>query len=231
MNARQRRLNERGQRVDVYMNALAEDFPADSKGGALAARLKELLAQAATLDVERAANARKRQQGTEGRDAARTALRRMLKTVWDTHKTLARDRPDTKGLFESPSKLKNDRALVTAARAYADTATPLAGLFAEYDLPPTFFADLKVSADSFDTYTTLQNAGVGAGVDTGAAIEETLRQMDEVVERLHTVVTNKYHDNPARLAAWESARRVERSPRSKTKDDDDPLLLTPPANG
>lgn len=230
MNDRQRRRNERGQRVDVYMDAQAEDFPANGKGGALAVRLKELLAQAATLGVERAASRRKRQQGTEGRDVARTALRRMVKTVWDTHKTIARDRPDTKGLFESPSKIKNDQSLVTAARAYADTAAPLASLFTEYDLPPTFFADLRAKADTFDTYTTLQNAGVGAGVDTGAAIEETLRQLDEVVERLHTVVTNKYHDNPARLAAWESARRVEHSPRSKPKDDDAPPQ-TPPVNG
>ena len=229
MNDRQRRHNERGQRVDVYMDAQAEAFPANGKGGVLAVRLKELLAQVATLDVERAANARKRQQGTEGRDVARTALRQMVKTVWNTHKTIARDRPDTKGLFESPSKIKNDQSLVTAARTYADTAAPLTGLFAEYDLPPTFFADLKARADTFDTYTTLQNAGVGASVDTGAAIEETLRQIDEVVERLHTVVTNKHHDNPARLAAWESARRVERSPRSKPKDDDPPQPL--PANG
>ena len=34
MNERQRRRNERGQRVDVYMDAAAEDFPPDSKGGA-----------------------------------------------------------------------------------------------------------------------------------------------------------------------------------------------------
>lgn len=230
MNDRQRRRSERGQRVDVYMGASAADFPADSKGGALSVRLKELLAQAATLDVERAAHARKRQQGTEGRDVARTALRRMIKTVWDTHKTIARDRPDTKGLFESPSKIKNDQSLVTTARTYADAAAPLAAVFAEYDLPPTFFADLRANADTFDTYTTLQNAGVGAGVDTGAALEETLRQLDEVVERLHTVVTNKYQDNPARLAAWESARRVERSPRPKTKDEDAPPQ-TPPLNG
>lgn len=230
MNDKQRRRNERGQRVDVYMDAQTEDFPANGKGGVQAARLKELLAQAVTLDVERAANARKRQQGTEGRDGARTALRRMVKTVWDTHKTIARDLPNTKGLFESPSKIKNDQSLVTAARTYADTAAPLAGLFTEYDLPPTFFADLRSKADLFETYTTLQNAGVGAGVDTGAALEETLRQMDEVVERLDTLVTNKYHDNPAKLAAWESARRVERSPRSKPKDDDDPPQ-TPPVNG
>lgn len=233
MNEKQRRRNERGQRVDVYMGAQAADFPPDGKGGTLAARLKELLAQAAALDVTRAANARKRQQGTEGRDEARTTLRRMVKNVWDTHKTIARDHPNIKGLFEPPTKSNNDQALVTGARASADAAGSFAGLFAEYGLTAAFFNDLRAKADSLESYITLQNAGVGAGVDTNAALEETLRQMDEVVERLHTLVTNKYLNDPAKLAAWESARRLERPPRSKPKeegDDDTPPPPPPPTN-
>lgn len=229
MDNGKRRRNERGQRVDVYMDAQAEAFPADSKAGTLAARLKELLTQAAALDLARAAGAGKRRQGTEGREGARTALRRMVKTAWDTHKTITLDHPDIKGLFESPSKIKNDQALVRAARAYADSAASLAGLFAENGLPATFFNDLRAQADSFGAHTTLQNAGVGEGVDANAALEETLRQMDEVVERLDTIITNKYRDDPAKLAAWESARRVERAPRAKPKDNNAPP--PPPANG
>lgn len=226
---RQRKRHERGQRADVYMDAQAEVFPADSKGSTLAARLKELLAEVAALDLARAANANKRRQGTEGREVARTTLRRMVKSVWETYKSIAGDRPDIRGLFESPSKLKNDHALVTAARAYADAAAPLAGLFAEYGLTAAFFNDLRAQADSLETYISLQNAGVGAGVDTTAAVEETLREMDEVIERLDTVVSNKYRDDPAKLAAWKSASRVERAPR-KSKDDATTTPPTPPTN-
>jgi hypothetical protein len=230
MNNGQRRRNERGQRVDVHMDAAAEDFPADSKGGTLAARLKELLPQIAALELARAANTSKRRQGTEGRDGARTKLRQMIKTAWDTYNTITLDHPETKGLLESPSKIKNDQALVTTARAYADTAATLAGLFAEYGLTAAFFNDMKAQADSLESHAALQNAGVGAGVDTTAATEETLRQMDEVVERLDTVVRNKYRDDPAKLAAWQSACRLERAPRSKAEDGDAPPP-PPPANG
>jgi hypothetical protein len=229
MNERQRKRHERGQRVDVYMDAAAADFPADTKGGALSARLKELLAQVAALDLTRAANAGKRRQGTEGREEARTTLRRMVKSAWDTYKTIALDHADIKGLFESPSKSNNDHELVTAARSYADAAAPRAALFAEYGLTAGFFNNLRAQADRLDSSTALQNAGAAAGVDTTAAVEESLRQMDELVERLDTAVTNKYRDDPAKLAAWESASRVERAPRSKAKEDGAPQ--TPPANG
>ncbi|MDT5272082.1 MAG: hypothetical protein QOH49_4268 [Acidobacteriota bacterium] len=181
--------------------------------------------------MARAENINKRRQGTEGREGTRTSLRQMVKSAWDTYKTIARGRPDIKGIFESPDKMKNDQSLGAGTRAYANAAAPFAGLFTEFGLPPAFFNDMRAKADSLDSYTTLQNAGVGAGVDTNAAIEETLRQMDEVVESLDTVVNNKYRDDPAKLAAWESARRVERAARSKPKDDDAPPSPPPPANG
>lgn len=228
MNNRLLRHEQRGQRSYVFMDAQAEDFPADGKGGTLAARLKELLTQAAELDMTRAANANKRRQGTEGREGTRVALRRMVKTAWDTYKTISRDRTNLKGLFESPSKIKNDHSLVTTARVYADTAATLAGLFAEYGLAATFFVDMRAKADSIGSYIALQNAGTGAGVDTTAALEETIRQMDEVIESLDTVVTNKYRDDPAKLAAWKSASRVERGPRSKPADEEAPP--PPPEN-
>ncbi len=229
MNDRQRRRYEREQRVDVYMDAAAEDLPANSKGGTLAASLKALLTRAAAQDVERAANTSKRRQGTGGREKARTALRKMVKSVWDTHKSIALDRPDIKGLFESPSKIKNDRALVTTARNYADTADSLASVFAEYGLTAAFFNNMRVQADRLEAHAALQVAGVGAGVDTNAALDETLREADEVVARLDTVVRNRYRDDPAKLAAWESASRVERAPRRKAEDDTAPPP-PPPTN-
>jgi hypothetical protein len=235
MNDRQRNREERGGRVEVYMDAAAEEFPAGSKGAALTARLKELRAEVAALELERAAHKSKRRQGTEGRDKARTTLNQMVKTAWDTYKSITLDHPDVKGIFESPSKIKNDQSLVTAARRYADAAAPLAGLFTEFDLPPAFFNDMKAAADSLESYTTIQNEGVGAGVGSTAAVEAALKEMDEVVERLDTVVRNKCRDDPARLAAWESTSRVERAARRKPEgnrpEGNEPPPPPPPANG
>ena len=231
MNDKQRRSYERGQRAYVYMNAATTDFPLGSRGGALRDSLQELLAQAAALDVARGASAGKRRQGTEGRVTARTTLRQMVKIAWDTYKTLTLDRPDIKGLFEPPSKIKNDQALVAAARAYADASVPHASLFAEYGLATAFFNDLRTQADRLEAQTALRDAGVGEGVNANAALDETLRRIDEEVERLDTVVRNRYRDDPAKLAEWESASRLEHAPRRKPKDDENAPPPPPPANG
>jgi hypothetical protein len=144
--------------------------------------------------------------------------------------TITKDHPDIKELFESPSKIKSDHALATAGRANADAAVPLTGLFAEFGLTTTFFADMRSQADSIESHAALQNAG-GANVDANAGLEVTLGEMDDVVERLATVVTNKYRGDPAKLAAWESASHLERAPRPKPEDDDGPPPTPPPANG
>ena len=87
---------------------------------------------------------------------------------------------------------------------------------------------MRLKADGLDGNAALQGAGITDGVNANAALDETLRQADDVVERLGAVVRNKYRDNPARLAEWESASRLERAPRSKPEDDDEPPQ---PANG
>lgn len=226
MNARHRRFNERGRRVDLFMDANAADFPAGGKGGTLAASLKELLAEVSALDVARSASTRKRQQGTEGREQMRTDLRRMLKSVSDTAKAVAAERPDIKGVFKAAGKNNNDQSLVAAARSAADAAAPLAALFTEYGLAAAFFNDLRAKADALENYASLQAAGEGEGVDTNATLEDAFRRMDELIDRLEPVVVNKYPEDHPRFAAWRSARRVESAPRPKAEEDDAP---TPPA--
>jgi hypothetical protein len=125
MNDRQRRLYERGHRVRVFMSAHEADFPGGSKGGTLGASIEGLLADAAALDVARAASARKRKQGTEGKEGARKALRRMLKTTSETAESLTLDHPEMKGVFKPASSGNNDQSLIAAARSAADAVRRL----------------------------------------------------------------------------------------------------------
>lgn len=48
----------------------------------------------------------------------------------------------------------------------------------------------------------------------GAAFDDELDNALSTVRQLDAIVRNAY-DNPAKLAAWMSARHVERAPRSK----------------
>jgi hypothetical protein len=226
MNAKQRRLYERAQRVVLFMEAHVEAFPAGNKGPDVLERLKESLDTLATYDVARMTGDSKHEQGSAGRRAARAALRARLQAVVDTARTIAVERPDVAGIFDAfADDGRSDRTLVSAARSAADAAAPLVGLFVELSLPATFILDLRSKADSLDNYITLQSEGLAGRSGSNTSVAETLRRITGLVERLDTIVRNRYHDDPATLASWERARRVESDPQHR-----DEGTNTPPSN-
>lgn len=218
MSAKLRRHSERGLRVDLYMTANAEDFPEGSKAANAHTRLKEELAVLDTLDVARAVGVGKRQQGTAGRRATRKRLRELVNAVSATAETIALDRHDFKGLFSLKELDGSDDTLIATARAFAERAAAFVGLFVEYSLKQTFVQDLRSDADTLDSFKTLQAEGAGERSGSKTSADEAVRRLTEQVERLDTFVRNKYRDDPAKLAAWERARRLEKAPQ-RPKDD------------
>jgi hypothetical protein len=221
MSAKLRRHSERGLRVDLYMTASAEDFPDGSKAARAHTRLKDELTALDALDVARAAGVGKRQQGTAGRRATRKRLRESVNAVSATSETIALDRQDFKGMFSLKELDDSDDTLIATARAFADRAAAFVGLFVEYDLKPTFIQDLRSDADALENFMTLQEEGYGEHSGSHTSADEAVRRLTEQVERLDTFVRNKYRDNPARIAAWERARRLEKAPKHPKDDDDD----------
>ncbi len=215
MNDKQRRRYERGSRVDAFMKANAADFPAGSKGALAAARLSEELAALATLDVAKAASAGTRRQGSEGRRDLRESLRAQVVAVCDTAEAIGLEHAEVRGLFPRERADNSDQTLVAVARSYAEAATPHKARFVEYEMPADFIERLKTDADGLEAQMSRQTEGKGTSVSTNASIETTLGRVDDLAERLEVIARNKYRQAPAKLAAWESARRLERAPRSK----------------
>jgi hypothetical protein len=224
-----RKHTERAQRVNLFMDDSAEDFPPASKGGVLAVSLKGEFVNLAALAVAKSANTSKRQQGTAGRRGAREALRELVEAVAGTAKSAARERPDIKGVFDLAGKDRSDRTLVATARSFADAAAPLAGLFIEYGLSATLVNDLRAGAAGLEQNISLQVEGAGAGINTTASAEETYQRLADLIERLDPIVRNKYRANPVKINAWERARRLESAPQSKGNGNNTPP--PPPDNG
>ncbi|HJQ32996.1 MAG TPA: hypothetical protein VJ866_12490 [Pyrinomonadaceae bacterium] len=240
MSDKFRRHRERGQRVLLLMRTFEPDFPAGSKGSTLTSSLEGKLADSDALEVKRADSARKRKQGTEARGDARTAGRRMLKTTSDTAEPLTLDYPEMKGLFKPAGKSNNDAELVVAMRSVVNAAAQYAARLTESGLPPAFFEQMVAKADDIEIAAAQQDEAVREGVAATAALEDLHRQIDEIIERLDPLVRNKYAGDPAKLAAWESASRLERAPHHGDDDDEDddddtntnnnPNTPPPPAN-
>ncbi|HWW76606.1 MAG TPA: hypothetical protein VNZ44_14515, partial [Pyrinomonadaceae bacterium] len=216
-----RRNWERGQRVLLLMRTFEPDFPSGSKGSTLTSELEGKLADSDAQEVKRADSTRKRRQGTAARADARKAARRMLKTTSDTAEPLTLDHPEMKGLFKPAPGGNNDAELMTAVRSAANAASQYAALFTESGLPPAFFDQMRAKANDIEVAAAQQDEAIREGVAATAALEELHREIDEIVDRLDPLVRNKYANDPAKLAAWESASRLERAPRHTDDDSDD----------
>ncbi|HEX8561144.1 MAG TPA: hypothetical protein VF668_23830 [Pyrinomonadaceae bacterium] len=215
MNDNQRRRYERGSRVDAFMTSNAADFPAAGKGGQTAARLREELAALAALDVLKAGAASERRRTSSARGGLRESLRAQVAAVCDTAEAVGAEHAEARGLFPRARADNSDQTLVAVARSFAAAAAPLKARFVEYEMPPDFVERLTADADALEAQMSRQTEGAGARVSNNAAIEGALGRVDELAERLDVAVRNRYRDDPARLAAWESARRLERPARAK----------------
>jgi hypothetical protein len=226
MNDKQRRQFERGSRVESFISSNDADFPADGKGGRILAGLKTELANLAALDVTKATSMSRRQQGSAGRRDLRESLRAQVAAIADTAEIISRDYPELKGAFPHMRADRSDLTLIAVARSFVAAALPLKARFVEYDLPPDFIERLGTDADTLEQHMSTQTESTGTRVNTNASIEEALQHVDDAMERLDIIVRNKYRNDPAKVAAWESARHLERAARSKRGGETPPTPQT-----
>jgi hypothetical protein len=223
MNDKQRRRVERLVRSrDVA--ASQGIFQSTSAGGKAIAGLTARLAEIDNLEAQRSTSLRASQQGTSNRSAARKALREWLATISDTAATIALDFPEFKDRFLRPRTNINDQNLLGTARSFITEATPLKARFIEYDLPADFLETFTAVVENFEQAINQQNLGKGGHRANSVAIDAALDFAEQDLERLNTVMRNKFGDNPATLAAWESARRLQRAPQKQKP----PTPPTPP---
>jgi hypothetical protein len=214
MNNMHLRNSERVQRVITSIDSQPEDYPEESKAASLSSQLKQEQIKLVELDVVRSSSMNKRRQATAARHSAHRLLLALVRRVISTADVAALDRADMKDMFGRPQRNAGSQTLVADARSIAEKAVTLVGLFTENSLPATFVNDLRSYADSLEHAMQMQTEAVSETIRTNREIAEIIRRMNGLIERLDVIVRNKHRDNPAKLAAWESARRLERAPRS-----------------
>lgn len=136
----------------------------------------------------------------------------MLHAISRTARALETGTTRVAGKFRLP-RAPRDQALVSLARAFAKNAVPLARTFVAHAMPATFLADLHAAVDAFEAAGRDHRAARGAHVAARVRIERTIARGFRAVRRLDAIVANHLRGDPAALAEWRRARRIERSPR------------------
>jgi hypothetical protein len=220
MDDRDLRNYEMVLRVDGFGAENAADFPSTTFGGELFAKISASVTNLESHIAARSSGKGSAMAGTSSKTASREALQDALERISRTARAMSATTPGLKDKFRLPQHMTN-QDLLGLARAFAQDALPLKNDFLRFAMPADFLDDLNELIDEFDNAIHAQQTGDNSRVMAHAAFDNELESALAAIRQLDAIVRNTYHNNPAKLAAWESARHVERAPRSKPK--------TPPA--
>lgn len=167
------------------------------------------------LDGHAAAQASGRnaaRQSTAGKAAVRAALREDMEIISRTARAMSLVTPGLAERFRLPRKA-NHQTLLETARAFLGDAEPLKAEFLRHSVPERVFRDLAANIAAFDAALNGQYTGSESSVTAVAAIDAGIDLGMNAVRRLDAIVRNRLGEDAASLAAWESARHIERASR------------------
>jgi hypothetical protein len=201
-------------RVHDFATAEVAFFPTTSVGGQLFAVIGSSLGQLNTHVSAQVGGGNTARQGTEQKDLAHEELYDLLMMMRRTSRSMEHEHPGVHAKFRVPPHLSTAE-LLGVAEHFATEATPLKPTFIAYGMPETFLEDLnELIADVRDALND-QTAGTRTRVTATAGIRETVDTAFTALRRVDPIVQNTFRDDPAKLAAWASAKHLERAPRRK----------------
>jgi hypothetical protein len=151
-------------------------------------------------------------QGTTSKSVARDAIMEDLEMLRRTARAMSFVMPGLEDKFRIPRN-PSDEELLETARAFLAQAEPIKNEFIQREVPEHTFPGLQQNIGFFQNALDEQFTGRGESVAAVAAIDAAIEHGSNILRQLDPIARNKLHNDPATLAAWLSAKRVERAPR------------------
>ena len=160
-------------------------------------------------------------QGTATKAVAKAAIIKDLAILRRTARTMSVNIPGLEEKFRVPHR-QDGQELVTTARAALTAAEPLKAEFLRREVQERVFQSLTANIAAYEAAITEQNTAKEERVAATASIDAAIERGHAALRQLDPIVRNKLQNDTATLAAWLSAKRVERAPRRNNTN-------TPPA--
>ncbi|MBK9527397.1 MAG: hypothetical protein IPO41_03545 [Acidobacteria bacterium] len=153
-------------------------------------------------------------QQFEVKDSVREDLRDEMSAISRTAKSMEYEFDGIADKFRFQRNM-NDVEMLAKARAFVTEATPYNADFIAYGMPTTFAADLTALADAFEASFATTASATAEHVAATAETASKIREGMIAVRTVDGIVQNKYANDPGKLAAWLSAKHVEKAPKKK----------------
>lgn len=218
------------RRFDMFTRARdfglthASMFPAASLGGQLIAEINTVIEALNTQAVAQSSGLSAAQQSTGGKAAVRDALHAEMEMMTRTARVMAIDTPGLDDKFRLP-RSKAEQVWLTSARTFHADALPLKDDFIAHEMPADFLETLDALITDYEQALASGHQSTEKHVAASAAIDKGIERGMTAARKLDSIVRNKFHNDPATLAAWASARHIERVPHKPKK----PTTPPPPS--
>ncbi|MBD0325585.1 MAG: hypothetical protein ICV68_04100 [Pyrinomonadaceae bacterium] len=204
---------DRDQRVRVFAVNIAASIPAGSRGAQLATALDAKITEAETQAAKQDAATLDRQESTEQKRVAINTLKGQMRAMNRTARSIDEQMPGIADQFKMPTD--SDQAVLNRARAFIEAATPIPNEFTSRGFPASFLTDMQATIDAVDQAEDRQSAALAAQTAATKALAVILKQLREIIRELDSIIRNLFRNDPATLAAWESASHIESGPTKK----------------
>ncbi len=204
-------------RVEVLLTANAADFTGSKVATAKIAELTATNAAATQERQNQIGGAGDVRQDYKVYADAFDAMIADMETVRDFAIPISRKIAGLEDKFRIP-RTGGKSAKVAAAYVFVADGETIKQSFIDSGLDKNFFADLKAKADAAQQGLNEAQTSTGKKVGATSALETNVKTSSQTVEELRPLVNYIYRDNPAKLAEWNHAAKVEsHTPTPKAK--------------
>jgi hypothetical protein len=179
-------------------------FPGSSPAGqslAVVAKASAAIDAHATAKLAAGAEARKAKSRT------RAALKEQMKVMSRTVRGLALGDEGLVKRLRIPTQ-RTDVALLNTAQFFIQEAEVMKDRLVQMGLPPTFVTTLRTLVETLETTSEQQRSGVAGRASAQEGLTVALDQGFQAIRTLDVIVVNLLQNDPMRLAAWKTARRL-----------------------
>jgi hypothetical protein len=163
--------------------------------------------------------------GTDYRQLVAEQLRAQMRPINKIARALKPELyPTAREQFKMPPTGSYPK-LIARAEAFVSAIPPIKAAFTVRGLAADFDTALAAKKAELVAATGTKNAGRATQVGGTAGLLAKSREGMDIVHELDAILSYQYRDNPALLAGWKSACRVERDPVTEN------AVETPPVGG
>lgn len=230
MNSVINRMYEMFVRVDAFATERAEAFPAGTLGAEMVAELKSVIQTLTGATTTQTSGLSSVQRATAERMAASETLRDTMQALVRTARVMAIDTPGLENKFRLPRNASVS-ALLQTARAFVADAIPLKAEFIRHGMHESFIEDFREEIADLERAIGEQNTGRGTHVSATVTVESAAERGMNAVRKLDAFIRNRFREDASMLAAWASARHLERATHARKRPNGDPGVNKPDGGG